>query len=166
MERPSRHRSRNRRHACRYARGDGGRNVGPLVGTRLPARVICQHRRVGRSRRGLGEVRRVLPHAHTSGTARTRSAGPLGRGVRHWSALRHPRSSHALSAASPRCWQPPRLHRSRRAWTRRRHGRDLRLLLLPLFRHDTADANPELDDGRRPGAGNRRIQQPWRPRPN
>ena len=166
MAQPSCNGCRDRRHVLRYARGDGRRGMGPLVGTRLSARFFRQHRRVGCPRRGLGPIRRLLPHAHSSGTAGARSASPLGRGSRHRTTLRHPRSSHPLPTGSTGYRQPPRLHRTRRARAGRGHGRNLRLLLLPLLRHDAIDADPELDDGRRPGAGNRRIQGPWRPRPN
>ena len=100
-------------------------------------------------------------HTHTRSDLRSVSLlAPFrgGRGDR--TPQRLPRTPHPLPTGRTGRRQPPRLHRSCRGRPRRGHGRDLRLLQLPLLGHPPCDQLPQVEQGRRPGAAYGRAQRP------
>ena len=149
---------------AREAMEEGG--VGAVHRPRLRAGRLRGHRR---ARGALGDRRRpgrLLPHAHPVGPAREGAAGAVGGGGGDRPSQRHPRSPDALPARQAGPGQPSGLSRPGGRREGRRTGRHVRLLLVPVFRHDAGHRLPGVDEGRRPGATSGCPEGPARSRPH
>ena len=151
LERPARHARRDRGHVGRPPRVDGRGGVGPVIGPRLPAGLLCLDRRADCARRTGGAPRWLLSHPHSLAADGVRPPRALPGGRGHRPARRLSGAPDALPPAGAGCRQPPRLHRPGRGRARRRARRHVRLLLLSVLRHDAGDPAAAVGTGRGSG---------------
>ena len=75
-------------------------------------------------------------HTHTRASLRPQGLlAPWEEALDIGAALRNPHPPHPLPSERARSWQPPGLPRSGGGRPRRGHGRDFRLLHIPILRH-------------------------------